>query len=432
MKDKLKLVLGIVAAMASVIALLAIFSDFRAPSLTLKEGYEAPYGTEISVYDLVDSVHDKSDVILSLNGNGTLVSDNKAIIFSSSGVHEIEVIAEDVHGNRTSDIMKVTLRDTTPPVIQASPITVRKGDKPDYIAAATALDAVDGDVSKSLTVDDTRVNLETSGTYPITYRAQDRSGNEAIFTSQVIVTRSLAERLTLSTSTLSLTGNSYAQLKTFVLPDDWEGKVEWKSSNEKVATVSDGLVYWHGKGTCTITATADECEAECVVTCTKVEPSSVKLNKSRVKLDEGQSTVLKYTVLPSNWSGKVKWSSTNPSVATVKDGVVVWKGNGTCYVSAIADGTVYGSCEVTCVGGFTIEDFLNSITGGTGTTDDKKTDDKKTETTKTDDKKTTTTKTDDKKATTTKTDTKKTTATKTDTKKTTDTKKISSTSKKKK
>lgn len=364
MNNRMKIVLGVCAAAAVLIAALMVLSDFSAPKLVLVDGYEAPYGTEISVYDLVESVRDKSKVKLTLSGNGEVVSDNRAIIFSTAGIHSVEIIAEDIHGNQRRETLQLMVVDDTPPSIQAKPVTVSKGETPDYTASVIAVDDVDGDLSASVIVDDSKVDLNTAGTYQVTYKVVDQSGNEAVCTGQVTVTRSQAEGLTLSHDTLSLDGNGYAQLKAEVQPADWEGTVVWTSSDEQVATVSDGLVYWQGYGTCVITAQADGFEATCEVTCGGVSPTSVSLSRDTLTLNEGESATLRCSVLPSNWSGSIRWVSSNASVASVENGVVTWKGNGDCYITAYAADDVYASCKVTCTGGFTIGDWISDWIGG--------------------------------------------------------------------
>lgn len=376
MNNRMKIVLGVCAAAAVLIAALVVLADFSAPKLVLVDGYEAPYGTEISVYDLVESVQDKSKVELTLSGDGEVVSDGKAILFSTAGMHTVEIIAEDIHGNQCREPVQITVVDATPPTIQAKPVTVCKGETPDYTAAVTATDDVDGDLSASVIVDDSKVDLETAGTYQVTYKVVDQSGNEAVCTGQVTVTRSQAEGLTLNHDTLSLDGNGYAQLKAAVKPEDWEGTVDWSSSDEKVATVSDGLVYWQGYGTCTITARADEFEASCEVTCGGVSPTSVSLNQDTLTLKEGESVTLSCSVLPSNWSGSIRWVSSDSSVASVADGAVTWQGNGTCYITAYAADQIYASCQVTCTGGFTIGDWIDGLIGGDEDDEDEKQDER--------------------------------------------------------
>lgn len=73
----------------------------------------------------------------------------------------------------------------------------------------------------------------------------------------------------LSTNTLSLKSGESEDLIATVIPNTATNKaVTWKSNNDSVATVQDGTVYAHKKGTATITVTTVDGEYtdECVVT----------------------------------------------------------------------------------------------------------------------------------------------------------------------
>lgn len=98
--------------------------------------------------------------------------------------------------------------------------------------------------------------------------------------------------------------------------------VKWKSSDKSVATVnSKGVVTGKKTGTATITCTTEDgsYKATCTVKVEKYHSvKSVKLNKSSVKIEGGESYTLKATVNPSNASNKsVKWTSSNSKIAKV-------------------------------------------------------------------------------------------------------------------
>ena len=77
----------------------------------------------------------------------------------------------------------------------------------------------------------------------------------------------LAKEVKLSDTTLELTVGKTATLKATVTPSNTTDQLIWKSSNEKVATVSDkGVVTAKAVGNCTITASAGRRSASCAVT----------------------------------------------------------------------------------------------------------------------------------------------------------------------
>ena len=133
----------------------------------------------------------------------------------------------------------------------------------------------------------------------------------------------------------------------------------WKSSNEKVATVSEGTVKAIGEGTATLTATSRDGgkTATCKVTVDNgiVELESISLKTTNLTMKQGEKAVIYATYNPSNVTDKVLyWSSSNTKVATVSEGVVTAVGNGTATITAKSrDGGKTATCKVT-VGNGTI------------------------------------------------------------------------------
>lgn len=80
-----------------------------------------------------------------------------------------------------------------------------------------------------------------------------------------------------------------------------------------------------------------------------VAVTSVSLNKTTATLTEGETLTLTATVSPSNATDKtVTWSTSNNSVATVKNGKVTAKAVGTVVITAKA-GTKAASCTVAVI-----------------------------------------------------------------------------------
>jgi hypothetical protein len=96
--------------------------------------------------------------------------------------------ATDAHGNIGSASFNVIVQDTTPPVITltgANPQTLEV--KTAYVElGATALDNFDGDISGSIVIDATNVNMNLVGTYTITYDVTDAHGNNAVQKSRTV------------------------------------------------------------------------------------------------------------------------------------------------------------------------------------------------------------------------------------------------------
>ena len=156
--------------------------------------------------------------------------------------------------------------------------------------------------------------------------------------------------VTLDQTTLTkAVGDDAVTLTATVDPSDASDKtVTWKSSDESVVTVVDGVVTIVAAGTATITATAtngtddtaDDKTATCEVTISakKVNVESVKLDQTTLTQTAGDAAVtLTATVTPDDATDKtVKWTSSNESVATVADGVVTFVAAGTATITATA------------------------------------------------------------------------------------------------
>lgn len=146
------------------------------------------------------------------------------------------------------------------------------------------------------------------------------------------------------------------QLKAKVSPDDKASQVVWSSSNESVLTVdANGLVTAVGDGDATITATVDGVSATTdaiTVTTPVVKVSGVKLSVSNLKLAVGgEPSTLTAAVEPDNATNKnLSWSSSDPTVATVADGVVTPVKAGVATITVTTeDGEHSATCKVTVI-----------------------------------------------------------------------------------
>lgn len=128
--------------------------------------------------------------------------------------------------------------------------------------------------------------------------------------------------------------------------------VKWSTSNPKVATVSlDGTVTAAGVGTATITAAAQDGTnrtAALSVTVTGAAPSfnSISLSHTSGTIPQGKTLYIQAFTQPSGKT--VYWSTSNPAVATVKNGYILGVGKGTANIIACdASGLCTAVCKVT-------------------------------------------------------------------------------------
>ena len=197
----------------------------------------------------------------------------------------------------------------------------------------------------------------------------------------------LVTDITLSQSTLTLEVGQSSGVMTTVSPSNASKKtLIWTSSNPDVATVSssgntEGVIKATGVGTATITCAATDgsgVTATCQVTVNPILVKDITLSQPTLTLELGQTRYISAEISPSDaTNNKVRWSSSDESVATVGDGngggYVKAKGVGTATITCSAtDGSgVTATCQVTVpsvtttytVNGITFR--MVSVTGGT-------------------------------------------------------------------
>ena len=166
-------------------------------------------------------------------------------------------------------------------------------------------------------------------------------------------------KVELNKTSLTLDVGNSDTLIAAITPDNATDKsVTWESSAPGVATVdTSGKVTAVAPGTATITATTEDGSktATCVVTVTAatVPVTGVTLSQTQASLYYNRTPntlTLTATVAPDNATNQaVTWTSSNPSVAKVENGVVTALARGTAVITATAaDGSgASASCAVT-------------------------------------------------------------------------------------
>ena len=179
----------------------------KTANLTLKQDTQPPelvlrnidcYDFEsIQMEDFIVSVSDISSV-----GCSYVTPPDLSLI----GTQQVIIRAIDESGNFTEKTADLTLRhDSEAPVISgAADIFSYLGEKISYKKGVSVSDNCDSNVK--LSIDSSLVNLNAEGDYPVTYSAQDISGNSTVLTITVSVrqrTYSEAEVYALADNVLS-------------------------------------------------------------------------------------------------------------------------------------------------------------------------------------------------------------------------------------
>jgi hypothetical protein len=131
-----------------------------------------------SDYDFLEGISATDEIDGDLTQQISLDAVN--VSYGVVGDYTVSYTVSDNAGNVETQNTHVTIKDTTPPtlVLANSSFSLTAGDAaPDYASGISASDTLDGDLTSSITIDDSEVDYDTPGTYEVTYRIADNSGN---------------------------------------------------------------------------------------------------------------------------------------------------------------------------------------------------------------------------------------------------------------
>lgn len=147
-------------------------------------------------------------------------------------------------------------------------------------------------------------------------------------------------------------GVGYSETLKYTLADGLNSSnIIWTSTNEKVATVQNGKITAITEGSAIITASINGKKSTCkvIVSSDYIPVNGININKNALNILIGTSETLIYTINPSNATNKdVTWTSSNPSIATIENGVVTAKKIGTTIITVSSYG-YRATCKVTVV-----------------------------------------------------------------------------------
>ncbi len=155
----------------------------------------------------------------------------------------------------------------------------------------------------------------------------------------------------LNRTSVTLSTGETIELTATVSPDNATNKtVTWSSSNTSTATVTDGKVTALAVGSTTIIAQCGNVKAECSVTVSPINVTSIRLNRTSVSLSAGDIIELTATVSPDNATNKtVTWISSNTSIATVTDSKVTAVNIGSATITAKSNNGLSATCHISVV-----------------------------------------------------------------------------------
>ena len=140
--------------------------DTTPPELTVKD-YQTDTVETVKPKQFVQECKDATEVTFSFKEEPT----------KESGRQRVTIVATDTSGNKTEK--KATLRRTkdkkAPTITGLDDIEIKQNRDLDLEKGVTVTDDID--TKPTLEIDETHLDISTPGTYTVTYKAMDRSGN---------------------------------------------------------------------------------------------------------------------------------------------------------------------------------------------------------------------------------------------------------------
>ncbi len=278
-----------------------------------------------TVVDGVVITHKSGTAIITANVNGKTAS-------CTYEVKDIEL--ESIALSDASAIMeKGTTKDLT---VMYNPENTTVDKIVSWTTSDASVAAVDGNGT---------VTAVGNGTVTITATV-----NGKIATCDITVKTTLKEILLNKTNSSIIKGENDT-LEVTLNPVDATvtQSVEWTSSNDEIAIVSNGVVTALKPGKATITATLEGKTTTCDVT-VLAPITSISLDKTATTIIKGQTDTLNISVEPVDTTDNIvaNWTSSNDDIATVENGVVTAKGAGTTTIT-VSIGSKTATCEVTVI-----------------------------------------------------------------------------------
>lgn len=127
----------------------------------------------VSATENTESTESGSASVIAVGGCN--LKHNDEITYTKSGDYDNTITVTDDAGNSTDIDIKISVIDA-PSINGISDKTVTIGDTIDYLSGVTATDGKGTDITGSIEVDSSKVDINTPGTYQITYKVTDSYG----------------------------------------------------------------------------------------------------------------------------------------------------------------------------------------------------------------------------------------------------------------
>ena len=190
---------------------------------------------------------------------------------------------------------------------------------------------------------------------------QSAQNPEVTETFRVLVIQPV-KKITIDAGDKKVAAGSRMELDAICAPDNASiTEVTWSSKNPNIATVDEsGMVTGVKKGTASIVATAaDGSKVTCTVMITVTQPvTSINITQADIPVVVGRTAQAKIQVLPAEANDKtVTWSTSDTSIATVRNGQITGVKAGICTVTCTSN----SNPEVSATATVTVSQLVTKI-----------------------------------------------------------------------
>lgn len=279
----------------------------------------------------------------------TVVSVNDGVVSALS--EGIAVITVQVGDKKDACSVSVTKRKipVTMVMLDHTSLDMIVGDETTLLATIIPEDATDKKIQWSTsnptvaTVQEGTVKAVKEGDAKIVAYVDGKTAECAVHVDYIPV-----QSITLDIDSITLYDTETYTFNVTIKPDNATYQdITWESTDNEVATVSNGKVVAVKRGIATVKATTNGQSATCVVQVLKAV-EGISLNKTQIQLIVGDTETIAAQFFPEEATprGKTSWASSNTSVSTVdENGKITAIKEGEAKITATLDGKT-AECKV--------------------------------------------------------------------------------------
>ncbi|MEG2993650.1 MAG: Ig-like domain-containing protein, partial [Bacilli bacterium] len=130
-------------------------------------------------------------------------------------------------------------------------------------------------------------------------------------------------------------------------PPDAKEEITWKSNDEKIAKIENGVITGISEGETTITATATSGKNSTIKVTIYRKAESITTDKSNIEIYSGDSATIIASISPENATYKeIVWDTSNSDVVTVINGVITALKAGSATITATTKDGLSAKSEI--------------------------------------------------------------------------------------